>query len=169
MCERPLGPVAEATRTKKKLASVQTSLFLCLLRSCRRSQCRSAFVRGHALRSAPEATHLFLTRQRMTHSASWMERSASSITSLLEPRTTMLTVFPGLAQPVICRERRINVSHGPQRAPRRCDRGCTYLDQLSGAFQADLLRQLRRAEHLWGEVVDVGDGLGANRLGGEGF
>lgn len=46
---------------------------------------------------------LFLTRQRMTQSASWMERSASSITSLLEPRTTMLTVFPGLAQPVICK------------------------------------------------------------------
>jgi hypothetical protein len=30
-----------------------------------------------------------------------MERSASSITSLLEPRTTIVTVFPGLAQPVI--------------------------------------------------------------------
>lgn len=40
----------------------------------------------------------------MTQSASWMERSASSITSLLEPRTTMLTVFPGLAQPVICNQ-----------------------------------------------------------------
>lgn len=46
-------------------------------------------------------THLFFTRQRMTHSASWMERSASSITSLLEPLTTMLTVLPGLEQPVI--------------------------------------------------------------------
>lgn len=32
---------------EQKLVSVQTSLFLCLLRSCRRSQCRSAFVRGH--------------------------------------------------------------------------------------------------------------------------
>jgi hypothetical protein len=30
-----------------------------------------------------------------------MERSASSITSLLDPRTTMLTVLPGLVQPVI--------------------------------------------------------------------
>ena len=30
-----------------------------------------------------------------------MERSASSITNLLEPRTTIVTVFPGLAQPVI--------------------------------------------------------------------
>lgn len=48
-----------------------------------------------------EMTDLFLTRQRMTHRASWMERSASSITSLLDPRTTMLTVFPGLVQPVI--------------------------------------------------------------------
>ncbi len=52
-------------------------------------------------RNCAGTTHLFLTRQRMTHSASWMERSASSITSLLEPRTTMLTVFPGLVQPVI--------------------------------------------------------------------
>lgn len=51
-----------------------------------------------------EVTDLFLTRQRMTQRASWMERSASSITSLLEPRTTMLTVFPGLAQPVTCTE-----------------------------------------------------------------
>lgn len=48
--------------------------------------------------------YLFLTRQRMTQRASWMDRSASSITSLLDPRTTMLTVFPGLAQPVICRK-----------------------------------------------------------------
>lgn len=105
--------------------SVQTSLFLCLLRSCRMKQCRSAFVRGHLClysvsriieeesflslsfteTNSAETTDLFLTRQRMTHSASWMERSASSITSLLEPRTTMLTVFPGLAQPVICTER----------------------------------------------------------------
>lgn len=61
--------------------------------------------RGVCLCSALCSTHLFFTRQRMTHSASWMERSASSITSLLEPRTTMLTVFPGLAQPVICTER----------------------------------------------------------------
>lgn len=52
-------------------------------------------------------TNLFLTRQRMTHSASWMERSASSITSLLEPRTTMLTVFPGLVQPVIWTKKKI--------------------------------------------------------------
>lgn len=37
----------------------------------------------------------------MTQRASWMERSASSITNLLEPRTMMLTVLPGLAQPVI--------------------------------------------------------------------
>lgn len=48
---------------------------------------------------------LFLTRQRMTHRASWIERSASSITSLLEPRTTMLTVFPGLVTPVTCNKK----------------------------------------------------------------
>lgn len=30
-----------------------------------------------------------------------MERSASSITNLLDPRTTIVTVFPGLVQPVI--------------------------------------------------------------------
>lgn len=46
--------------------------------------------------------YLFLTRQRMTQRASWMDRSASSITSLLEPRTTILTVFPGFTHPVIC-------------------------------------------------------------------
>lgn len=42
-----------------------------------------------------------------------------------------------------------------------------YLDQLAGAVQVDLLGQLRRAEHLRGEVVDVGDGLGAECLEGK--
>lgn len=49
----------------------------------------------------PVRRYLFFTKHLMTHSASWMERSASSSTSLLEPRTTMLTVFPGFVQPVI--------------------------------------------------------------------
>lgn len=97
------------------------------LRSCRMKQCKSASVRGLLCLNSQrprnvfcyqnqrrnvysgEMTDLFLTRQRMTHSASWMERSASSITSLLEPRTTMLTVFPGVLQPVICKEQRQNV------------------------------------------------------------
>lgn len=39
-----------------------------------------------------------------------------------------------------------------------------YLDQFARAVEADLLRQLRRAQHLWSEVVDVGDGFGANCL-----
>lgn len=38
------------------------------------------------------------------------------------------------------------------------------LDQLAGAVQADFLCQLRCAEHLWSEVVDVGDGLGTKSL-----
>lgn len=130
-----------------------------------------------------------MTRQRMTHSASWMERSASSITSLLEPLTTMLTVFPGLLQPVICGERHqmftesTTLPHGVWTfnfSPWRCFSVCflnrpstktrpdAYLDQLAGAVQADLLCQLCRAEHLWKEVVDVGDRLGANSLEGRG-
>lgn len=40
------------------------------------------------------------------------------------------------------------------------------LDQLAGAVQADFLCQLRCAEHLWSEVVDVGDGLGTKSLNG---
>lgn len=44
----------------------------------------------------------------------------------------------------------------------------TYLDQLARAVQVDLLSQLCCAEHLWSEVVDVSDGLGANSLEGRG-
>ena len=110
--------------------SFQTLLFLSLLRSCRMNMQERLCQRLSVLPDTLSAirigsdkcvclspllktlqsclwngpTDLFLTRQRMTHSASWMERSASSITSLLEPRTTMLTVFPGLVQPVICTE-----------------------------------------------------------------
>lgn len=40
------------------------------------------------------------------------------------------------------------------------------LDQLAGAVQVDFLCQLRCAEHLWSEVVDVGDGLGTKSLNG---
>ena len=81
------------------------------------------------LSAAAALTDLFLTRQRMTHSASWMERSASSITSLLEPRTTMLTVFPGLVQPVICMERQeggLTVIPGHLRftPPENCHSNC---------------------------------------------
>lgn len=43
-----------------------------------------------------------------------------------------------------------------------------YLDQLAGAIQVDLLCQLCCSEHLWKEVVDVGDGLGAKSLDGRG-
>lgn len=57
--------------------------------------------RGAAAATAAGGADLFLTRQRMTQRASWMDLSASSMTSLLEPLTTMLTVLPGLAQPVI--------------------------------------------------------------------
>lgn len=59
--------------------------------------------------------YLFLTRQRMTQRASWMDRSASSITSLLEPRTTILTVFPGFTQPVIYKHKQhtaVIIQHG---------------------------------------------------------
>lgn len=99
----------------------------------------------------------------MTHRASWMERSASSITSLLEPRTTMLTVLPGLVQPVICAGGEQAVRSCPVTFDRR--RPCNaYLHQLSRTFQVDLLCQLSRAQHLWGEVVNVGDRFGANRL-----
>ncbi len=41
-----------------------------------------------------------------------------------------------------------------------------YLDQFARAVQAHLLSQLCCAEHLRREVVDVGDGLGANSLEG---
>lgn len=40
----------------------------------------------------------------------------------------------------------------------------TNLDQLAGALQVDLFRQLSGAQHLRREVVNVGDGFGANGL-----
>ena len=43
----------------------------------------------------------FFTTERMTQSASWMERSVSSRTNGLEPRTHMEIVRPGLGTPVI--------------------------------------------------------------------
>jgi hypothetical protein len=39
-----------------------------------------------------------------------------------------------------------------------------YLDQLARAIQADLLCQLGGAHHLGKELINVGDGLGANGL-----
>ena len=47
------------------------------------------------------AGNLLFTRQRITQSASWIERSASSSTSLLLPRTTTQTVRPAFWIPVI--------------------------------------------------------------------
>ncbi len=46
--------------------------------------------------------HLFLTRHLMTQRASWMDRSASSRTSLLDPRTQILTLRAPDVIPVIC-------------------------------------------------------------------
>lgn len=40
----------------------------------------------------------------------------------------------------------------------------TNLDQLAGALQVDLLCQLSGAQHLRSEVVNVGNGFGANGL-----
>ena len=45
--------------------------------------------------------HLSLTKHLITQRASWIERSASSITKLLTPLTKTDTVLPGLATPVI--------------------------------------------------------------------
>lgn len=194
--------------------SFQTLLFLSLLRSCRMNMQERLCQRLSVLPDTLSAirigsdkcvclspllktlqsclwngpTDLFLTRQRMTHSASWMERSASSITSLLEPRTTMLTVFPGLVQPVICTEQHKTFTGSFKTVSGqtlhsevcllfnflssaakyfmwsvKCD---ADLDQLARAVQADFLCQLRCAEHLWSEVVDVGDGLGTKSLNG---
>ena len=57
---------------------------------------------AHRCRTPPPAVaHRFLTRQRMTQRASWIERSASSSTSLLEPQISTDTVWPTEWQPVI--------------------------------------------------------------------
>lgn len=106
-----------------------------------------------------------------------MERSASSITSLLEPRTTMLTVFPGLVQPVIWSKETTTTDisvigrKGGREGGRKEGRDVsqpieirTDLDQLAGALQVDLLCQLSGAQHLRREVVNVGDGFGADGL-----
>lgn len=84
----------------------------------------------------------------------------------------MLTVFPGLVQPVICKEQRQRLSGSSNRLIYvKRDvfqdlrvKSDIYLDQFAGAVEADLLRQLGRAQHLWSEVVDVSDGFGANSL-----
>ena len=52
--------------------------------------------------------YLFLTRHLTTHSASCRERSASSKTSLFDPRTNILTVLPGFCMPVICNEEHVD-------------------------------------------------------------
>ena len=49
----------------------------------------------------PQMRNRFCTRHRMTHSASCSERSASSMTSLLDPRHRMETVLPMFSMPVI--------------------------------------------------------------------
>mmetsp|Transcript_38276 Transcript_38276/g.94792 ORF Transcript_38276/g.94792 Transcript_38276/m.94792 type:complete len:234 (-) Transcript_38276:819-1520(-) len=48
----------------------------------------------------PGVSRRFLTRQRSTHKASWIERSHSSSTMRLDARTKMVTVLPGLGTPV---------------------------------------------------------------------
>lgn len=40
----------------------------------------------------------------------------------------------------------------------------SHLDQFARAVQAHLLSQLGQAQHLWRELVNVGDGLGADGL-----
>lgn len=44
--------------------------------------------------------YLFFTKHLTTHKASWRDLSASSNTSLFDPRTSMLTVWPGFVIPV---------------------------------------------------------------------
>lgn len=81
----------------------------------------------------------------------------------------MLTVFPGLVQPVIwTRETTTtDMSVAGRKEGRNLSQPIkikTNLDQLAGAFQVDLLRQLSGAQHLSREVVNVGDGFGADGL-----
>uniref|UniRef100_A0A8W7PIR2 Uncharacterized protein n=1 Tax=Anopheles coluzzii TaxID=1518534 RepID=A0A8W7PIR2_ANOCL len=59
--------------------------------------CRAISISGAP---PPAIRARFFTRQRTTHSASCSERSASSSTSLFEPRTTIDTVWPMFWMPV---------------------------------------------------------------------
>ena len=54
--------------------------------------------------SSTQRCYLFLTRHLMTQSASCIDRSASSRTSLLDPRTTTDTVLPWFWIPVIYKQ-----------------------------------------------------------------
>ena len=53
-----------------------------------------------SLSTEKQEAHFFLTRHLMTHRASCKDRSASSSTSLLEPRTIILTVLAFVIVPV---------------------------------------------------------------------
>lgn len=44
---------------------------------------------------------------------------------------------------------------------------CAYLHQFAWAIQADLFHQLSWTHHLWGEVVNMRNGFGANSLKAE--
>lgn len=61
------------------------------------------YSKHHCASHTQAVTDLFLTRHRITQRASWRERSASSSTSLLEPRTTTETVRAWEDTPVICK------------------------------------------------------------------
>lgn len=61
------------------------------------------YSKHHCASHMQAITDLFLTRHRITQRASWRERSASSSTSLLEPRTTTETVRAWEDTPVICK------------------------------------------------------------------
>jgi len=70
-----------------------TDLFL--MRHCKMKTDRRKDRARQTDRMIQTKTDLFLTRHRMTQSASWMDRSASSSMSLLEPCTKIEIVLPG--------------------------------------------------------------------------
>lgn len=46
----------------------------------------------------------------------------------------------------------------------KADLRSSYLHQFARAIEADLFHQFSCAQHLWGEVVNMSDGFGANSL-----
>merc|ERR1719244_2267169 len=75
----------------------------------------------------PAMRNLFLTRQRMTHRASWRDLSASSRTNLLEPLITMEQVLPGVAIPVILTA--LLRPFEPLRKDRHCKKLCKHAQE----------------------------------------
>lgn len=93
-----------------------------------------------------DLAYFFLTRQRITHSASWIDLSASSSTSLLEPLTKMLTVLPGFATPVTQKITVLSTRHNHLGAR------CSVI--LSNYYQ----------NHPWGLMVEVEGRKGTTML-----